>query len=137
MKTFLDSSNNNNNNNNDNNNDSNNNNNNNNNNSSKQKNEVLSYLNGHYVGHLEALGYLKATTMCHINPTVTRLAVHLEDGNLVYWNNQEDLEKKIEKGAQSTLLAWFESNTKCKNKVKGYEGLNTLSLYYISRVLCL
>lgn len=86
--------------------------------------EPLQYLNGLYLGATEACGYLLSTQMVLIKPPVTRLDVHLEGEQVVYYKAGEE-EEAADKNPITTLLGWFEANTSEASNAD-YKGVSTL-----------
>ena len=87
-------------------------------------------MQGIYMGSTEAAGYLLHTSMSKVWPTVTRLDIHLEGHERVFFDDgapdtAENLQSAVDK-AKSSLLAWFDANDKCKRNVGNFEGMTSL-----------
>ncbi|KAK4510430.1 uncharacterized protein ATC70_012169 [Mucor velutinosus] len=77
-----------------------------------QNNEVAKYLNGRYISPVEAAWRLFEFPMHEESPSVTPLAVHLENEQPVYFDPQWPQEKidKVLRESRSTLMAYFHYN---------------------------
>ena len=72
-----------------------------------QKDEVTRYESGRYISSSEAVWRILAFHIHERYPTVLHLAVHLENGQRVYFNSV-NLSDRVTNPAQTTLLAFFE-----------------------------
>jgi hypothetical protein len=88
--------------------------------------EPREYMNGVYLGSLEAIGYLLQTDMVKIKPAITRLDVNLEGQNRVYFHGAK---QTATKSKVTTLTGFFEANAKASARPvpdPAYAGFNTL-----------
>lgn len=69
-------------------------------------NEVKSFKTGRYISTNEALWRIFSLDMHERYPPVQRLAVHLENGQQVYFNEQ-NLRQRLEEPINTTLIAFF------------------------------
>lgn len=72
-----------------------------------KKDEVMMYESGRYISSAEAVWRILAFQIHERYPTVFHLAVHLENGQRVYFTS-DNLAEKITNPPQTTLLAFFE-----------------------------
>jgi hypothetical protein len=75
----------------------------------QNRNEVKEYLDSRYITAAESCWHIFEFSMHNEYPSVTRLPVHLENQQLIYYNEDEDLDAVVERGAQrhTALTAWF------------------------------
>ena len=89
--------------------------------------ECMSYLTGIHIGSLEAIGYLLGTKMRYIDPSVTRLDVHLAGQQRLYYFPGKEAEA-LDKATDTTLTAWFAANSDAKRDPSSkYQGIQTLN----------
>jgi hypothetical protein len=80
----------------------------------EKNDEITNYENARYVSSSEAFWRLMEFDTHQINPSVHRLAVHLEDQHPVHFNEEISTQQLMEQisEASSTLMGWFEYNRK-------------------------
>ena len=78
----------------------------------QNRNEIREYLDARYIGSVESCWHMFEFAMHAGKPTVYRLPVHLEDGQLVYFNPDDEVNDVLERGAtkDTPLTAWFKIN---------------------------
>ena len=72
--------------------------------------EIAQYIGGRYLSSSEACWRIFRYSMHHEFPNVTRLAIHLPNEQIVYFNENQDLTKLESKTSDTTLTAWFKIN---------------------------
>ena len=94
--------------------------------SKKKAPDIHRWLKAHCMTAADACGYLISTKMVRIYPGVTRLHIHLEDEQRVYFplKNAGADSKRRDAAAtsKSTLLAFFEANERCRKYHEGIPG---------------
>lgn len=70
--------------------------------------EVEKYLNGRYISSSEALWRIFQFPIHERFPAVIHLAVHLENGQRVYFYNNENLQDRLNNPSSTTLTAFFD-----------------------------
>jgi len=78
-----------------------------------QKDEITMYESGRYISSAEAVWRILSFSIHERYPTVFHLAVHLENGQRVYFT-PNNLAEKLNNPTKTTLLAFFEL---CKTDV--------------------
>ncbi|CAB3235853.1 unnamed protein product [Arctia plantaginis] len=71
-------------------------------------NEVEKYLNGRYISSSEALWRFFQFPIHERLPAVVHLAIHLENGQRVYFYNNENLQDRVNNPSPTTLTAFFD-----------------------------
>ncbi|XP_025421174.1 uncharacterized protein LOC112691234 [Sipha flava] len=72
-----------------------------------EKDEIKTYESGRYISSSEAVGRILEFPIHERFPTVVHLAVHLENGQRVYFNEQ-NLHDKVNSPPTTTLLSFFD-----------------------------
>ena len=74
--------------------------------------EIKEYIDGRYIGPTEACWHLFEFKMHEEKPSVYRLPVHLENEQMVFFDDDDDLEEVENRAANkdSQLMAWFKAN---------------------------
>ncbi|GBP53109.1 hypothetical protein EVAR_97113_1 [Eumeta japonica] len=70
--------------------------------------EVEKYLNGRYISSSEAFWRIFQFSIHERFPAVVHLAVHLENGQRVYFYNNENLQDRVNNPSSTTLTAFFD-----------------------------
>lgn len=70
--------------------------------------EVEKYLNGRYISSSRALWGIFQFPIHERFPPVVHLAVHLENGQRVYFCNNENLQDRVNNSSSTTLTAFFD-----------------------------
>jgi len=80
--------------------------------SDQNRNEIKEYLDSRYISAAESCWRIFEFNMHKESPSVTRLPVHLEDEQLVYFNADDNANDVIERGnsRHTPLTAWFQKN---------------------------
>ena len=78
----------------------------------ERRNEPIEFLNGRYMGAIEAVGTILGTRMIHIVPPVVSLHVHLENQHRVYFPaaSSKEQQQGAALNASSTLLDYLRCN---------------------------
>jgi hypothetical protein len=79
---------------------------------SNNLNEIKHYIDGRYLSASEACWRIFRYSMHREFPNVIRLAIHLPNQQIVYFNEKEDLNTFENDVKDTTLTAWFETNKK-------------------------
>lgn len=74
--------------------------------------EIKQYLNARYVSSAESCWRIFGFNMCSNSPTVYRLAVHLENQQMVYFSDDSNLQEVVanRRNSETTLTAWMKYN---------------------------
>jgi hypothetical protein len=74
--------------------------------------EIKEYIDGHYIGPSEACWHLFEFTMHEEKPSIYRLPVHLENEQMVFFDDDDDLEQVEDRAANkdTQLMGWFKAN---------------------------
>ena len=75
-----------------------------------EDNEIVKYVDGRYLSASEACWRIFRYSMHREFPSVTRLAIHLPNEQIVYFNENQNLNKLKNKMIETTLTAWFSKN---------------------------
>jgi hypothetical protein len=80
--------------------------------SDQNRNEIKEYLDSRYISAAESCWRIFEFNMHKESPPVTRLPVHLEDEQLIYFNADDNANDVIERGSSrhTALTAWFKKN---------------------------
>jgi len=75
-------------------------------------NEIKEYLDARYISAIESCWHIFEFPMHGEQPTVYKLAVHLPDQQLVYYDPDDALDEIVDRESSShtTLTAWFDAN---------------------------
>jgi hypothetical protein len=78
----------------------------------QNRNEIKEYLDSRYISASESCWRIFEFNMHKEVPSVTRLPVHLKNQQLVYFNEDDNLDDVIARGAakDTPLTAWFKKN---------------------------
>ena len=71
-------------------------------------NEVENYRNGRYISTNEAFWRIYSFPLHERYPAVVHLTVHIENGERIYFNNNQDLRDVVANRRKTTLTAYFE-----------------------------
>ena len=105
--------------------------------------ETDNYISTRYVSSSESCYRIFHFALQKQSPSITRLAVHLENEQLCTFDEADDIEDVLEKSTKSTLTEWFEMNKRFPetrylkyfnftDKYVWYKGLNIGRMYFVS-----
>jgi hypothetical protein len=78
----------------------------------EQVNEIKEYIDGRYIGPIEACWHIFEFPMHEESPTVYRLPIHLKDEQMVFFHADDEAEDVADRAQNkdTQLMGWFKAN---------------------------